>query len=147
MFGVADIELRRKLMTALDSYRYQMYERFEGRQLFAEGFANKLRAQRCRPPQVSMWGYLQGILTIAVLGVAAFRGPLDAIAVGVALLFPALFLIARYIAELYQHDVAFHEAVRVADLNAAAAKAEAARRLNLPEIFSSREKRTGEPVA
>ena len=88
-------------------------------------------------------------LVIILCLVYWFSGALDALVVGVGLLLPVVawlvvWYMVNYIAELYRHDVTLREGIKLIDEEATRSKKEAARRLALPEIFSSREIRTGE---
>jgi hypothetical protein len=145
VFKVPDRELRRQIMAKLSSYRYELWDRWEMRRLFDDRFADRLRAQRCDPPRLSsvyqIWGPL------AMMGLAYwFRGALDALVVGVGILIPDLVFLAVYLTtNLHRHDVIMQEAIKFVERNAAVSKEEAHRRLHLPEIFSRREERTGEP--
>jgi fatty acid desaturase len=131
-------------MRALNHYQYEQYERWESLGLFEEEFANKLRRERCRSPKPAL---LSGAipLHVAILGTWYWLfGALDALVVGM-IIFPLFFLFPtiNFIAELYRHEVTLREAIKLVDMMAAKTRKEAARRLDLPEIFSSPEIRTG----
>jgi hypothetical protein len=49
VFKVPDLELRRQIMAKLNSYRSELWDRWEMRRLFDEKFAFRLRSERCRP--------------------------------------------------------------------------------------------------
>jgi fatty acid desaturase len=144
VFEVPDRELRYELTRAVNRYQYEHYERWESLGLFEEKFANELRRERCRPPQPAL---LLGAITLHVpfLGMWYWLfGALDALVVGM-ITFPLFFLFPTisFIIELYRHEVTLREAIKLVDMMAAKTQKEAARRLDLPEIFSSREIRTG----
>jgi len=148
VFKESDPELRRQIMSKIDTYRYKLYDRWEMRSLFEEKFANSLRTERCRLPRL-----LPAAPSIAVplvsLGIVYwFSGALDALVVGIGLLLPALvFFATSFIADLHLHDVTMQEAIKFVDESANRSKHEATRLLHLPEIFSSREMSTGQADA
>jgi hypothetical protein len=145
VFKVPDRELRRQIMAKLSSYRYELWDRWKMRRLFDERFADRLRAQRCNPPRPLEAPLLAGPL--ALVGVAYwFGGALDALVIGLAVALPALVLfVVNHISNLHRHDVIVQEAIKFVERNAALSLREAHRRQHLPEIFSRREERTGEP--
>jgi hypothetical protein len=103
VFEAPDRELRREIMAKLGHYRYKLWRQYQMRRLFDDGFALRLRAQRCDPPR-----------------------PLEA---------PLL----------HRHDVIMQEAIKFVERWAADALREEHHWRDLPEIFSRREERTGEP--
>src|SRR5262245_59568785 len=66
VFKVPDIELRRQIMSKFSAYRFEMGDRWEMLRLFDEQFAERLRAQRCNPPQLS--GLYQIWVPLALMG-------------------------------------------------------------------------------
>jgi hypothetical protein len=151
VFEVLDSKLRKDIMRAVDRYEYELCEHCQYIGMFDETFAARLRHERCRPPRLSSNRLVRSLapLVIILCLVYWFRGALDALVVGVGFLLPVVawfvvWYMVNYIAELYQHDVTLREGIKLVDEEATRSKKEAARRLALPEIFSSLEIRTGE---
>jgi len=145
VFKLPDRELRRQIMAKLSSYRSELWDRWEMRRLLDERFADRLRAQRCNPPRVLEAPLFAG--PAAIVGVAYWFGSaLDVLVSGVAVALPALVLfVVKHMTNLHRHDVTMQEAIKFVEQAAAISKQEAQRWLHLPEIFSRREERTGEP--
>jgi hypothetical protein len=151
VFKVSDSELRRDIMRAVNRYEYELYTREQMIWFFDRDFAAGLRHERCRPPRLSSNRLVRSLVPLVIILclVYWFRGALDALVVGVGFLLPVVawfvvWYMVNYIAELYQHDVTLREGIKLVDEEATRSKKEAARRLALPEIFSSLEIRTGE---
>jgi hypothetical protein len=153
VFGVHDTELSRELMKAFDDHGSEMHMRWNERYKFERQFADTLRSERCRglplPLTERRYVYLLFIPPVVLYIDQTFRGLLDAIFLGVMLLFYALAMssifVAYYVAELHRHDVILQEAIRVVDLSAARSEGEATRRVQLPDIFLLDEKWPDEP--
>jgi hypothetical protein len=151
VFKVSDSELRRDIMRAVDRYEYKLYTREQMIWFFDRDFAARLRHERCRPPRLSSNRLVRSLVPLVIILclVYWFRGALDALVVGVGFLLPVVagfvvWYMVNYIAELYQHDVTLREGIKLVDEEVTSSKKEAVRRRDLPEIFSSREIRTGE---
>jgi hypothetical protein len=151
VFEVTDSELRKDIMRAVKRYEYELSERWQMISLFDETFAARLRHERCRPPRLSSNRLVRSLVPLVIILCLVYwsSGALDALVVGVGFLVPVVawlvvWYMVNYIAELYQHDVTLREGIKLVDEEATRSKKEAARRLALPEIFSSREIRTGE---
>lgn len=139
VFSVPDIELRKQIMRQFGEYRYQLYGLWLTISLFDDRFADRLRHERCSPPQPSRRPVAAYFV---IVGLAYWLGgALDALVLGAP---GAVFLALEYIIELYRHEVIFQEAIKYVERQAAVSKGEATRRLHLPELFSRREIRTGE---
>jgi hypothetical protein len=151
VFEVPDSKLRKDIMRAVNRYEYELSERWQMISLFDETFAARLRHERCRPPRLSSNRLVRSLVPLVIILCLVYwsGGALDALVVGVGFLVPVVawlvvWYMLNYIAELYQHDVTLREGIKLVDQEATRSKKEAARRLALPEIFSSREIRTGE---
>jgi hypothetical protein len=96
VFEVPDRELRREIMAKLGHYRYKLWRQYQMRRLFDDGFALRLRAQRCNPPRLLLEAHLLAGLIAVGVGVAYWvGGALDALVIGVGVVgvvLPALVL-------------------------------------------------------
>jgi hypothetical protein len=144
VFEAPDRELRREIMAKLGHYRYKLWRQYQMRRLFDDGFALRLRAQRCDPPRPLEAPLLAGPL--ALVGVAYwFGGALDALVIGVAVAPTLVRFAVNHMTNLHRHDVIMQEAIKFVERWAADALREEHHWRDLPEIFSRREERTGEP--
>jgi hypothetical protein len=150
---VPDQELRKQIMNKISDHRYEQYQLREMRSLFEREFAGKLWAERSlvpRPSRDMIWNCIwpPAFFCIAYWVAYVFSGVLDALVAGVGAFLPVLVLYAvryvvHYFQALHRHDVNLQEAVQYVERAAAISEREA-RLIGRPEVFSRREKRTGE---
>jgi len=144
VFKVPDGELHSQIMAKIDVYRFEVWERWEMLRLFDERFVERLRHERCCSPRFRDTP-LATVPLAAMFLAYWFGDALDALVVGVGVVLPVLMFIAvRHISALHRRDLIMEEAVKFVERQEAVSRAEATRRLHLPELFSRREKRTGE---
>jgi hypothetical protein len=151
VFRVLDSKLRTDIMRAVERCEYERLHDYQIMSMFDDEYAARLRHERCRPPRLSSNRLVRSLVPLVIILCLVYwsSGALDALVVGVGFLVPVVawlvvWYMVNYIAELYQHDVTLREGIKLVDEEATRSKKEAARRRALPDIFSSREIRTGE---